>query len=439
MKKRFSPASWKNEQKLALLLVFVILLAAASWTAGSRIQSPAEAAARTAPPTPSPILVPVEERVLTSDVITRGTARYGLPQTVSLAPSSLKGETNIITTLPERGEQFSEGEVLLTASGRPLFLLQGEIPSYRDLYPGLAGQDILQLEAALERLNFDPGSVDGIFDEQTAAAVLELYASSGFAPFTATVEQLADLQTLEGELALAVDEKAAAQRTLARATTNAQEAAQRELEWQTFLVERLTEELAAARARAEFSLPMDEIVFLPSVPVRVEEFEVAIGDAASGPVLVVTNDQLAIDSSLPLAEAQLVRPGMAVRIDEPDLGIEATGVVSQVAGTPGTDGVDGYHVYFEVLVDETSSTLEGFSLRLTIPVESTGGAVMVVPISALFLAPDGTSRVQVDSGGSFEYVTVRPGLSAEGFVEVTPLDGTLAPGQFVLVGFEKDQ
>jgi len=126
-----------------------------------------------------------------------------------------------------------------------------------------------------------------------------------------------------------------------------------------------------------------------------------------------------------------------VAIDEPDLGLKATGIVSRVADTPGTDGADGYHVYFEVLVDETKVKLEGVSLRLTIPVQSTGGAVTVVPVSALFLEADGTSRVQVERGGKLEFVEVKPGLSADGFVEVTPVDGKLSVGQLVLVGYEK--
>ncbi|HET6845820.1 MAG TPA: hypothetical protein VFH29_03240, partial [Anaerolineales bacterium] len=145
------------------------------------------------------------------------------------------------------------------------------------------------------------------------------------------------------------------------------------------------------------------------------------------------------DSSLPLAEAQLVKPGMKVAIDEPNLGLQATGVVSRVADTPGTDGADGYHIYFEVLVDETKVKLEGVSLRLTIPVQSTGDAVTVVPISALFLAADGTSHLQVDNKGKLEFLEVKPGLSADGFVEVTPVDGTLSAGQLVLVGYEKGE
>ncbi len=75
-------------------------------------------------------------------------------------------------------------------------------------------------------------------------------------------------------------------------------------------------------------------------------------------------------------------------------------------------------------------------MRLTIPIESTKGAVTAVPMSALSLAADGTSRVQVENDGALEYIVVEPGLSADGFVEVTPVDGTLEPGQLVVVGYE---
>ena len=47
---------------LFLVLAIVVLSAIGSWIVGSTIQSPAEAAARTVPPTLFPILVSVEER-----------------------------------------------------------------------------------------------------------------------------------------------------------------------------------------------------------------------------------------------------------------------------------------------------------------------------------------------------------------------------------------
>jgi peptidoglycan hydrolase-like protein with peptidoglycan-binding domain len=474
--------SRKRITTILLVLAFVVVTAGASWIAGSRIKSPAEVAARTAPPTPSSILVPVEKRVLTSDIVTRGTARFGLPQPILIAPSTLKPNAGVITTLPVRNAQLNEGDVMLTASGRPAFVLQGEIPAYRDLVPGISGDDVRQLESGLKRLGFDPGPVDGTYDEQTSAAVSDWYASAGFQPFGATPEQLANIRALEQELAIAINDKLAADDAAAaaplavdaarasvdyaianeranasavlavtqaavvsaqlageveiQAAIDAQKAAEREAQRLNDLVVRLAADLDTAQRQAGVRLPVDEIVFVTALPVRVEEIQVALGDALSGPVMTVTNNQVVIDSSLRLEEAALVEPGMAVAIDEPDLGIKATGVVGRVADTPGTFGVDGFHIYLEILVDETPASLVGISLRLTIPIESTAGAVTVVPVSALSLAADGTSRVQVDNNGPLEFIVVEPGLAADGFVEVTPIDGTLAPGQLVVVGYK---
>ena len=504
------------------VFAFVILAALGGWLAGSNIKSPAEQAAQTVPPKASPILVPIEERVISSDIVTRGTARFGLPQPVSIAPSTLKGNPGVITHLPTVNAQLNEGDVALIASGRPVFVLQGEIPAYRDLAPGMHGDDVRQLESALQRLGFDPGPVDGVYDEQTSTAVSDWYAANGFEPFGATPEQLANIRTLEQALAAAVNNKLAAEDAVAAAplaiqsaqaemwagasanqgqidnltfqqdelwlemyaathpgedqdpaavptiqaeiaaveaslqvarsasgaaytngqaavqtATDAQTAAERDLATAVTAINRITADLEQARLAANVKIPLDEIVFLPSLPVRADQTDVALGDTAAGRVMLVTNNQLAIDSSLPLDEAPLVQPGMPVAIDEPDLGISATGVVGRVADTPGTDGVDGFHIYLEVLVDSASPSLVGVSLRLTIPIESTGGKVTAVPVGALSLAADGSSRIQVDDNGALAYVTVKPGLSAGGYVEVAPVNDTLQPGQLVVIGFKQ--
>jgi peptidoglycan hydrolase-like protein with peptidoglycan-binding domain len=567
--------------RLAALLSVLGFAAAAAiggWVAGSRIKSPADVAARTAAPAPSPILVPVEHRVLSSDIVTRGTARFGLPQPISLAPSTLKPGAGLITTLPVRNAPLREGAVLLTASGRPVFLLQGQVPSYRDLVPGISGPDVIQFEQALARLGFDPGPLDGVYDQQSSAAAAAWYQANRHEPFGPTPDQLVNARTLERNLAearklamaaagaaaaaglavesarataehnnrtaavdlaartadlsrlaasgngegpLAVESarararraETAAEADIAarvaeravivldpRQTATARAAADANLELARAAYEqiRLDSELAIQAAERDARLateqyelaqaavksarlagdmairsaldakkvadldaqlaeahveqlalefeqlrqklgvqvPVDEVVFMPSLPVRVEDVTARVGDAARGPVLSVTDNQLVIDSSLPLDSAPLVKPGMQVAVDEEALGIQATGTVALVASTPGTRGVDGFHIYFEVRVDPTPTPLEGFSLRLTIPVESTRGAVRAVPLSAVSLSADGTSRVQVQTDEDvLEYVTVEPGLSANGFVEVTPVDGTLEPGQLVVVGY----
>ena len=206
-----------------------------------------------------------------------------------------------------------------------------------------------------------------------------------------------------------------------QAALDAQKVAELDARLAADRADRLAADLDIAKRKLGVQVPADEIVFIPALPVRVHEVTAPVGQEAKGPVMSVTDNQLVIDSALPLDAAPLVKPGMRVAIDEQALGVKATGVVGRVADTPGTHGVDGYHIYFEVRVDKTPTPLEGFSLRLTIPIESTKGAVTVVPLSALSLAADGTSRVQVEKNGALEYIVVKPGLSADGFVEVTPV------------------
>jgi len=561
---------------LYLVLATTAGAAVGAWVAGSRIEAPAEVAARTAPPAPSPILVPVEQRTLSADVVTRGTVRFGLPQPVSIVPSTFKSGPGLLATLPLPNARFSEGDVLLTTSGRPVFLFEGQTHTYRDLGPGVVGEDVRQLKLALQRLGFDPGSTTNEYDQQTGEAVAALYRSKGFDPFGPTPAQIAAARTLERDLADAVRARMAAasavttsaqavaaaraaahqanqaaalerasrgadQRRLveagqtgktlnveteraraaaadaaseaeianliadqalialdprqpetARIAANAKlenaRAARRKVQQESALAvetaerdltmaseriklanagaaaayqegersikaaleaQKLAElDLKTATGRAEqaaadytavqrklgIQIPADEIVFIANLPVRVQEISAAVGAAASGTVLSVTDNQLAVDSALSLDTANLIKPGMPVAIDEPALGIKATGVVSVVAATPGTRGVDGFHVYFETRVDKTDLQLDKVSVRLTIPVSSTKGAVTAVPVSALSLAADGSSRVQVDNNGSFEFVTVKPGLSAGGYVEVT--GEKLAPGQRVVVGYK---
>ena len=74
-------------------------------------------------------------------------------------------------------------------------------------------------------------------------------------------------------------------------------------------------------------------------------------------------------------------------------------------------------------------------MRITIPTKTTNGAALVVPISALSVRADGSTQLQVQSAsGTVATVIVTPGLSAQGFVEVVPLEGTLVEGARVVIG-----
>jgi hypothetical protein len=372
----------------------MMVAAGAGWAAGSRIQSPAEIAAQTAAPTPSPILVAAEERVLSTNVVTRGTGRYGGSQELVLAPSLFKPEVRLATRVPVAGAELTRGDVLMSAGGRDVILLEGTTPSYRDLGVGVSGTDVLQLEEALRSLGHDPGTVDGVFDSVTEQAVLEWYAGRGVEPIRATSTDLAEILPVQ----LGVDPSGA--------------------------------------PTGGVIVPADEILFVEALPIRVTEALVARGEQIDGAVAVVSDATVAVDSSVPIEEAGLLTTGMTVLIDEPDLGIEATGRVTRIAAGPGTDGVDGFHVYFEVVVEDGEPVIINASVRLTIPIETTGDPVLVVPVTALTLGGDGTSRVQRARGEVLETLEVQPGLSAQGFVEVRPLGNDLEAGDLVLIGFD---
>ena len=79
-----SPLGRVRGKTLGIALAVVVATSAASFAIGSRIKSPAEIAARTAPPAASLITAPVEQRTLSADVVVRGTVRYGAPQAVAL-------------------------------------------------------------------------------------------------------------------------------------------------------------------------------------------------------------------------------------------------------------------------------------------------------------------------------------------------------------------
>jgi hypothetical protein len=186
---------------------------------------------------------------------------------------------------------------------------------------------------------------------------------------------------------------------------------------------------------AGIRVPADELIFLPDLPVRVDEVKAERGSTLSGPVMTVTSSEVVVDSSLAVSDAGLVRSGDLVTIEEQDLGIRAEGRVGEVDRTPGTRKVDPNRFYFSVVPTSPVLALVGASVRLSIAVKSTRGAVLAVPVSALSVGGDGSSRVQVRRGGRTRLLEVVPGLAAEGYVEVRPAGGErLDAGEHVVVG-----
>ena len=689
--------------------VAIVGATGAGWTAASRVKSPAKLAAETAPPVASLITFPVEKRILSSDLILRGTVRYSDPITVVLASSLLKPATVLVSTPPTKGSTIKEGDVALVVSGRPVLALTGAAPMYRDLGPGMTGEDVGQLKAALVRLGFNPGTAGTAYDGATSNAVAAWYTKAGFSAFgpndvqrnnvrsaesavsqatdrvlqarqnllvapqgvkpvdiadanaaiavaesgivsaqsvsdrdaargradiaarestirastfavdeakrraalsaagvnsstglgvspgqVALLEQgIADanaglaaaetdlaasqatadtirksgdtlvadakgrvasagvfigpisaqqnldlatasssarsaltsvesaaakdnsvaaaelalksnavvaarskvaqaegrLQTLrggvdpatgipfvtpgdqasaaasvqQGEIALAAAQSdldatkrtveltaVANQQAIADARLRLQSAQTRlaalnvpSLSTKTLsqaisLAEaeltRLKSELGKVIATVGVQVPANEVVFFPSLPLRIDDTKLKRGDPANADVMTVSGTHLAIDSSLLTTEAALTKIDAPVTVESPEYAFTTKGHISFVADRPGLRGTDAQHIAIEVVPNDAPAQLVGASVKLTIPTKTTEGEALIVPVGALSVRADGTTQLQVqDKPGVVRSVTVTPGLSAQGFVAITPTKGALAVGDRVVI------
>jgi peptidoglycan hydrolase-like protein with peptidoglycan-binding domain len=94
-----------------------------------------------------------------------GTLEYGAAVTVK---SSAEGT---ITRLVDQGATLARGDELYRVNERPVILLFGAVPMYRDLAPGDAGVDVRQLEMNLAKLGYQGFRVDRAYTASTAVAV----------------------------------------------------------------------------------------------------------------------------------------------------------------------------------------------------------------------------------------------------------------------------
>ena len=477
---------------IGVSLVALVVVAGTTWAIAAQVmRSPAELAAETEPPEPSEVTVPVERTELVSDVIVRSTVQFDEPFPVSLAGSlDVDGEL-IVTRVPEEDTEVDEGDILLEVSGRPVFVLSGEIPMFRDLRPGASGEDVEGLQAALDRLGYDLGSVDGELGAATQAAIEALYEDAGFTPPAPSTDEVERLEQAQERLSNAEDQLAQAQleqahagpsraeRLQAKASVNeardalealpddASDADVRRAE-EALEIARATrddlldepdtsaEERAVAaaaderdeaqaqldllRAQTGTWLPAGEVVVVEELPQRIDAVAVGRGEPATGELLTISSSEIVLLTEIPAEDVDLVAAGDTVYL-RPDGGEELPGALVELADRAGTDHASGDAYAARIEPDEDADELIGTSVRVRIPVSGTDGEVLAVPLVAVFAAADGTSQVEVvdddadpDDPNARRTVTVEPGLTADGLVEVTPIDGDLAEGDQVVVG-----
>ena len=148
--------------------VLVLGLAGAAWWL-----RPWEALAPGAAEAAAPVTARVESATLTSEV--RLSAQLGYGEALPLPPAG-----GVITALPAAGSVVATGQAVYEVAGRPVVLLPGSRPFWRELsVESDDGEDIRQLQAALAALGHYEGEADGVFGWRTRQAVRAWQESLG--------------------------------------------------------------------------------------------------------------------------------------------------------------------------------------------------------------------------------------------------------------------
>ncbi|WP_285498367.1 peptidoglycan-binding domain-containing protein [Actinomadura sp. NBRC 104425] len=271
------------------------------------------------------------------------------------ATSRLRGT---LTALPDSGDRITRGKTVYRVDDKPVTLMYGSRPMYRDLRPGVEGEDVHQLERNLQALGYDGFTVDDEYTGDTADAVREWQDDRGLDEtgvvelgrvlFTPGAIRVDSLEAGEG------DPVSPGRKVLNY--TGTEKAV-------TVQLEATDQRLAKEGADVEVTMPDDQ-----KVQGRVDEVSTVIEPGGSG--------------------------------EEPQTKVEVTvaleGRRAQQAAEP--------YAMAAVDVTFTAGTREN---------------VLTVPIAALLALREGGFGVEVVQGGRSSYVPVRTGLFADGKVEIS--------------------
>jgi hypothetical protein len=431
-----------SRRRRALLGVGIAaaLLAGGGLIGATFVKSPQQLAADTAAPPATVTTATVVAQVLTSSVQMRGVvypstqydvyasapasssgADTGAANSPSSAGGSLStGEVYISKLEVAAGDTITNGEQLAEIDGEPLFALTGPVPAWRDLTPGESGPDVTELQKALASLGYyDGGDTPGYFGSATEYAVSLYYEHLGYP------------------------------------------------------------------APASGGVPAADVVFLPSLPATVVAVNGSVGEQPGQPFLeLAPRGSLALTGELPAAYAGQVRSGLTVTIYDEVTGIHAAGAVADL-GTPtinapagtvvdlgggsgsagpagsagsgsaassgstgstgstgsagaGSTGSSGQTPFIPLTVHPSlplPAALNGENVLVTVDTGQTEGPVLTVPVAAIVTTASGTSYVTVvGARGRQADVPVTPGISENGYVQVTPVSSSaLAAGDRVVV------
>jgi peptidoglycan hydrolase-like protein with peptidoglycan-binding domain len=374
------------------LVTGAVVMAAAGLGASTFVKSPQQVAAEAAAPPPSLITATVERRVLQEDVVLRGTVQPDRALEVKAVLG--EGRSVISRRTVRTGDTVGPGSVLAEISGRPVIALTGLVPPYRDIHLGMKGSDVEQLQSALRDLGYRITDEDGVFGASTGRAVRKMYGARDYDPPLEQAEVQAPAEQTAGTPSVAA---------------------------------------TPSTSSRQVYLPMSEVYFVKSLPARVAGVRAGLGSEVTGAILTLSVGGLVVRGILPPADRELVDVDMSVEILDEARDKKVAGRVASIGALHQGEGSETGHPITIRAAKALPAAFSGQDVRLTVTAATTGQDVLVVPVSAIFSAADGSTQVlRALGGGRRESLTVTTGATAGGFVEVSG-DG-LAEDDQVVVG-----
>lgn len=492
-------AGWRRMLRANRALWLTALIATAALVAGllvgTFLLAPA-GGANAAPPAPGLVTVPVEFGELSNDVTVRADVGYADATEVTIDTAGVDGPAVVTGQVPAAGAQLDPLSIALEIAGRPVIVLPGDLPAYRTLRFGVSGPDVVQLKNALRAVGIDGGDpASDRFDEETAAGVEALYTAAGYPAPAGDANAAAAVLTAEQGVQSARQGLAAADAELDKAAAGADAVVIKQADNEVSAAQRAVEDaqakgesastianlkddlalaqlkrvqlsgepdtsaqrasrdaardqltqaeaqLTQAREAALTPLPSSEVLYLSSLPRRVDEVAATRGTVLQGKAMTVSGATVQLSGSVAQADARLLAVGGKATFALPDGSTHAATIATLTPAT-GKDANARWSLTFapEPLSTEQIQQVQGSNVRVSIPVGATNGKVLSVPLAALSAGTGGEARVEVvvgdprDPAADTRLVTVKAGLSAKGVVEITPTGGELAEGDLVVVG-----
>jgi peptidoglycan hydrolase-like protein with peptidoglycan-binding domain len=312
------------------------------------------------------------------------------------------------------GQSVRSGQVIAEVSGRPVIVLSGRFPAYRDIGDGDEGPDVRQLQQALRARYGTP--VTGRADHRTLADLRRLYRAIGYPVPT-------------------VDRDEAGEEPSSGASS------------------------PPVGATKALRVPAGELFFVPDLPAVVGSTRGRVGGDGSGPLVTLTGGAWQLRVRLGPTTERLVESmpkGGQFHLDDAEgpvvrlLEIRAvstggqpdgSGAPSNAPATPApaleaAEGGEREAVF--VLPGKPDGAAHGQQREIFVERGRSSADAVVVPASALWTEADGSVSVEIaEVDGSTTSIEVEVVLSVSGRVAVRARTGELPVGARVVVA-ERD-